>query len=177
MTARLRRPRGDAGFTLIELATAMMIFGILSAIAVGSLYSLRNATAGQSAQRELVAGVRQWQTRAVAEATTYCVDFGSTASSTKYSVYRVPGMDTGTLPAGYSCTGGTKVSGPVKAPDRTLFTNIGFRQRNGATTAYVLFYPRGAASPGSVRVGRTASTKTYTVTVEGLTARVSSTGN
>lgn len=178
MTARHSRRRDDAGFTMLELATTMMIFGVLSAIAVGGLYSMRNAFAEQGAQREVLAGLRLWQTRAVAEETTYCVDFGSTVKSTSYTVYKVPGADAGALPAGYSCSAsGTKVAGPNKAPDRTAFKNVTFAQRNGTDTAFVLFYPRGASSSGTFTVVRDGSTKTYTVTVEGLTARVSSSGS
>lgn len=171
VTRRLRS-RGDAGFTLLELSVAMVIFGVLSTIAVGGFFSLRDANAEKGAHREVISALRSSQTRAVSEGTTYCVDFGSSTVSTSWTVYRVPAAGTGTLAAGFSCSSGTKVSGPEATPKKTSLTGATFAQRNGADTAYVLFSPRGAASPGSLTVRRSGSTKTYRLVVDALTGRV-----
>jgi hypothetical protein len=53
------------------------------------------------------------------------------------------------------------------------FTNPRFTQPDDTTGAIAYFYARGAATPGTVQVGRTHSSKLYTITVEGLTGRVS----
>lgn len=172
MTTRLRS-RGDAGFTMIELAVAMSIFAVLSVIAVGGFSSLRDANAQKGAQREVISSLRTAQSRAVSEGTTYCVDFGSMSTSTSWNVYRVPTAGAGALAAGFSCSSGAKVDGPAKLPAKTTMTGAAFAQRNGIDTAYVLFYARGAASPGLLNIRRSGSTKNYRVVVDALTGRVS----
>lgn len=172
MTTRLRS-RGDAGFTMIELAVAMAIFGVVSAIAIGGFASLRDANAQKGAHREVISSLRAAQARAVSEGTTYCVDFGSTTSSTSWNVYRVPAAGAGSLAAGFSCSSGTKIAGPERLPAKTTTTGASFAQRNGTDTAYVLFYARGAASPGTLNIRRTGSTKNYGLVVDALTGRVS----
>ena len=157
---------------MLELCVTMMIFGVLSAMAVGSFVSLRNAHAQKGAQREVVSSMRAIQARAVSEGTTFCVDFGG-ATSTQWNIYRVPAAGTGTLPSAFACSTGTKVAGPEKLPVNTSLTGISFSQRNGLDTTFALFYPRGAASPGSLSVTRTGSAKTYSLTVDALTGRVS----
>ena len=166
-------PARDSGFTLIELCAVMAMTGVLAAIAVGGMTSYRDAQAERGTTRELISSLRTAQGRALSEGTTYCVAFGGT-SATTWNVYRTPGAGTGVLPAAYSCATGTKVDGPVRVESQTSLAGIAFDQRNGNTTTYVLFYPRGAASPGSLQVGRTGSAKTYSIVVDGLTGRVSS---
>jgi type II secretory pathway pseudopilin PulG len=156
----------------VELAMAMVVFGIVSAIAVGGIRSLRDANAEQSAHREVISAMRGAQQRALSEATTFCVDFGSAATATQFSVYRVPGAGSGVLSPTFACTTGTKVDGPVRMPTQTRLTDMVFSQRNGVDTQFVLFYPRGAASPGSLTVRRTGSSKTYRLVVDALTGRV-----
>lgn len=171
MRGRFCRPRSDDGFTLVELAMAMVVFGIVSAIAVGGIRSLRDANAEQSAQREAISAMRNAQAQALSEAVTYCVDFGA-APSTSLNVYRVPGAGVGPLPLAFSCASGTRVDGPIRLPTQTRMTDIVFNQRNGTDTTFAFFYPRGAASPGSLVIRRTGSTKTYRLTVDALTGRV-----
>ena len=151
----------------------MAIFGVLTAIAVGALYTWRDAQAEKGTVRELLSSLRNVQGRAVSESTTFCVDFGG-ATSTSFTVYRTPGAGTGALSTSFACSSGTAVLGPVKTEPKTSLTGINFDQRNGLTTTFILFYPRGAASPGSINIGRQGSAKTYSVTIDGLTGRVSS---
>ena len=166
-------PVRDGGFTLIELCAVMAMTGVMAAIAVGGMTSYRNAQAERGTMRELVSSLRSAQGRALSEGTTYCVSFGGVTATT-WNLYRTPAAGTGVLPAAYSCATGTKVDGPVQAESKTSLSSIAFDQRNGTTTSFVLFYPRGAASPGSIVVGRAGSTKTYSIVVDGLTGRVSS---
>jgi type II secretory pathway pseudopilin PulG len=150
----------------------MVVFGIVSAIAVGGIRSLRDANAEQSAHREVISAMRGAQQRALSEATTFCVDFGSAASATRFNVYRVPGAGSGVLPGTFACSSGTRVDGPVLLPTQTRLTDMAFSLRNGTDTHFVLFYPRGAASPGSLTVRRTGASKTYRLVVDALTGRV-----
>ena len=164
----------DDGFTLVELSVAVALFGVLSTIGVYSFRNLQHSLEEQGAQREVVSQLRDAQTRAVAENTAYCVDFGTTPS-TSYSMYRVPGADQGPLGASFTCTTGTRLN-TYRSQSGTSVSSADFEQRNGVHTTYVLFTARGSASPGSTTITRTSSTKAYTVSVDGLTGRVSSNG-
>jgi prepilin-type N-terminal cleavage/methylation domain-containing protein len=160
----------EAGFTLVEFASAMVLFSILSAMAVVGLRAFTAAHAESGTKSELVSALRYAQTRAITEGTTYCVDFSTT---NKWSVYRVAGLGTGTLPVGFSCvTSGTKMRGPFSTQSTVSVTSPVFTQRDGSTTTYALFYPRGSASPGSLTIRRSSTSKQYVLTVEALTARV-----
>lgn len=165
--------RGDDGVTLIELCVAMLLFGILVAIGTQGLRSTLSRLEARGAHREAVSSLRAVQSKAVAENVAYCVSFAGATTNT-WKVYRVPGADRGTLAAGFSCTSGTLVD-TYKTPGKTTMTNIAFAQRNGLTTTYLLFYPRGSSSPGTFKVGGGGGT-TYTITVDALTSRVVSSG-
>lgn len=166
--------RGDDGFTMVELMVTMTLFSLLSTIGVYSFRSLQHSLEEQGAQREVVSELRDAQTRAVAENTAYCVDFGTTPS-TSYSMYRVPGADQGPLSASFTCTTGTRLN-TYRNQTGTSVSSADFEQRDGTHTTYVLFTARGSASAGSTTIARTTSTKIYTVSVDGLTGRVSSNG-
>lgn len=165
----------DDGITLIELSVTMALFGVLATIGVYSFRTFQHSLEEQGAQREVVSQLRDAQTRAVAESTTYCVDFGVTPATT-YSIYRVPGADQGPLAAGFSCTAGTRLS-TYTNQNGTSVSSADFEQRNGVHTTFVLFTARGSASAGSVNLARGDSSKTYSVSVDGLTGRVSSSGS
>jgi prepilin-type N-terminal cleavage/methylation domain-containing protein len=162
--------RADGGFTLIEFSSALALFAIVSAMGVISLRAYSRAQAGSGTKSEVISAMRYAQTRAITEGTTYCVDF-STAN--EWSIYRVPGLGVGTLPAGFSCVAdGTRVRGPFTTQSAVSVTNPVFTQRDATTASWALFYPRGSATPGSLKIVRNGSSKLYTVTVEALTARV-----
>lgn len=162
--------RGDLGFTLIEFASAMALFSILSAMAVVGLRSYTRAQAESGTKSQVVSALRFAQTRAITEGTTYCIDF---SIANKWSVYRVPGLGTGMPPAGFSCVGnGTKVKGPFTTQSTVSVVNPVFTQRDSTTAPWALFYPRGSGTPGSLTISRNGSTKKYVVTLEALTARV-----
>ena len=167
------RSRGDGGFTLIEVLVVTVLMGLVMGIALFGWRSYQQSLQEQGAQRSVVSLLRDAQVRAVAEDTTYCVDFGSSSSTTTATVYRVPGDDTGTVSA---CTTGTTVQSWT-ADSGTRVTGASFTQRDSTTTAFVLFYPRGAASGGTLGVARSGSSKTYSITVDSLTGRVSSSGS
>lgn len=169
----MARPN-DEGVTLIELSVAMALFGVLAGIGALGFRDFQHSLEEQGAQREIVSALRDAQTRAVAEGTAYCVDFGTTPT-TSYSMYRVPGADQGPMAASFSCTTGTRLNTYRNQTGTSVFS-ADFEQRNGAHTTYVLFTARGSASPGNTTLARTTSTKTYMVSVDGLTGRVSSNG-
>ena len=153
------RERRESGFTLIETMFAMVLFGILVAVAAPPYSAYRAKQQHQGATREMVAFLRRAQVHAVSEETTYRVDIASDGKSAQ--TYRFDG-------ASY------KAGQVLKVPTSSVtFSNASFVQPSGGTGTSVWFYPRGSGSKGSITVTRTGTSKTYTIEVEGLTARVS----
>lgn len=150
----------DHGFTIIELLVIISLTGVMMAIAVGGYSSWAKAS-GQSGQaRELQSVMRQAQQRAITEGRAICLQFNGTQS---YSVYRG------------ACDSATKaeVMGPVAADTPEVhFTTPSFTGTSGPSIG-VTFNARGTAWPGTVKVTRDGSSKVYTLSVEGLTGRVS----
>lgn len=158
----------ESGFTLVELLTAMTLFGILSSIAVMGLRSYQAAADESATARNLVFAFRNAAEQAQSEGRTYCVSFDT---QTTWSVWR------------YSCDPSVTGALRVGQNDRVQGTSAyltGFALSappglvNGCPApglACAYFYPRGNSSSGTVSVGRANSTKTYTVTLEGLTSR------
>ena len=166
--------KDNDGFTLVELLVAMVLFGVLSTVATAGFSAVQKSLDARGAHRENVSNLRVLQARAVAEDVAYCVAFGAGATPKTWTAYRVAAADQGVLPAGYTCTSGTVVD-TYTTPGSTTFSNIAFAQRNGLTTPYVLFYARGAASGGTFKVVG-GGAPTYTITVDALTGRVTSSG-
>ena len=150
------RPNDDHGFTLLEVITTCLLLGVLLGISVGPWQSYRHARAHQEARTELVAALRHAQISAVAESVTYRVDI----TSKKAVTWRI---------------GATQVQQrQYEIEDKTVsFAGGLFEQSSGVVSTSAYFYPRGSASKGDVTVIRSGRAKVYTVSVEGLTARVS----
>jgi prepilin-type N-terminal cleavage/methylation domain-containing protein len=151
----------DGGFTMIELLVTISLLGIMMAIAVSGWTSWADASRQSGAARELQSVMRQAQVRAVTEGRAMCVSFR--VAQNDYTVYRG------------ACDSTTKVAliGPVASDSAdTRLSAPAFTGTSG-TSAGVTFNARGTAWPGSVKVTRGGSPKIYTLTVEGLTGRVS----
>lgn len=147
-------PKKDQGFTLIELSVGMVILGILLALATPAWKNYTAAQAQKSAAAEVVSILRNAQVRATSEETTYSVAFNPSAKSMTVSRAGVT----------------QKV---VTLPGRSVqLSTVSFTNTPGIPTS-VYFAPRGTASPGRVVVSSAGRTKTRTITVEGLTGRVS----
>jgi prepilin-type N-terminal cleavage/methylation domain-containing protein len=152
---------GDPGFTLVELLVVVVLMGVAMTIAVGGYRGYAAAAEHSGTRNDVVSALRAAHQRALAEAATYCVRFAADGSS--WSTYRG------------SCSTGTLVKGPedVGGP-RVSLVDVDFVRSDGTTGSRdVEFTARGTASKGSLVVQRAGSSKTYTVSVEGLTARVS----
>lgn len=150
--------RDDGGFTLVELLVAIVLFGIVVGLAVAPYSAYRTRQQHIGTARELVAFLRRAQVRSVAEEVQYRVTF--TASSA--TMYRANG-------AAWTVAQTTKPS-----TSSVTYANASFQPASGGgATASVTFYAKGSADRGSVTVVRSGSSKTYRISVEGLTARVS----
>jgi len=145
----------------MALAAILMTIGILAM--KNYLISNRQASTADGIRSALRAAGEQ----SLSEGRTYCVYF----TATTWAVYKA------------DCTvAANKTNGPetVNDPSITL-TSISFTppatpvpgQATACPTANrcAYFYPRGTALRGSLQVVR--GSKTYTVSVEGLTSRVS----
>lgn len=157
---RVPDSRSADGFTLVEMLVALSIVGVMSAIAVTGWSGYAGASQHSGTRNDIVSALRAANQRALAEAKPYCVTFDQASGS--WTTHRL------------SCTGAV-VKGPEDvAGGQITLTDAGFLQPDGSTQAQVLFTPRGTGSKGSLRVRRGGSSKVYTVSVEGLTGRVSS---
>ena len=158
MTARARN---DEGFTLVETLAVVAIMGVGSAIAVSGFSSYSKSAEHTGTRDGVVSALRAANQRALSEANTYCVRFAADGAS--WSTFRGT-CDTGTLVKGPEPVGGSQVS----------VTDVDFLRPDGTSgSSDVLFTARGTASKGSLKVVRNDASTTYTVSVEGLTARVS----
>lgn len=151
----------DSGFTLVELMVTLALLGLMSAIAIGGWRSWAVASEHSGTAREIQSLLRQTQQRAVTEGRAACVQFDVAANA--WTVYRGTCDDPARL----------RLEGPI-ASDTTevQVSSPSFTAPSGTSTG-VTFYARGTAWPGEVRVTRTGTSKTYVLTVEGLTGRVS----
>jgi prepilin-type N-terminal cleavage/methylation domain-containing protein len=157
----------DAGLTLIEVMVVLVLASILMTIGIlamkNYLMSHRQLGTADGIRSTLRAAGEQ----SLSEGRTYCVYF--TAST--WTVYRS------------DCTvAANKTGGPEKVQDPSItvsavtFTPPASAVPGQSTACPVTgkcayFYPRGTALKGSLQVVR--GSKTYTVSVEGLTSRVS----
>lgn len=161
---QLRRARVvDGGFTMIELMVVMVIVSILASIAMFGFWSWQRTAQQQGSAKELVSQLRNASERAISEGRTYCVGIDSTNRS--YTLWR------------YTCGTGTQVAGPytTQSPNVTFASTLSLPTPAPACPAgntCLYFYPRGTAIPATLNVNSSARSKVYTVTVEGLTARV-----
>jgi prepilin-type N-terminal cleavage/methylation domain-containing protein len=156
----VRTPPSDAGFTLVEMLTALTVFGIAAAIALTGLRGWTASLNQRGGAQGIVAELRRVQQEAVSQGRSMCMDFDVVGGA--YTVYRGTCDDSAR----------SRVRGPSPLPTGSHLASPYFAGSAGSGTG-VTFLPRGTSWGGSVRVTRTASTKVYTITVEPLTGRVS----
>jgi prepilin-type N-terminal cleavage/methylation domain-containing protein len=163
----VRRTDRESGFTLLELMVSVVIGSAIMSIALWGMHNYLLASRHSGTATDIRSGLRNVAEQALSEGRTYCVYF----TNTQWTTYRS------------DCTiSANKTSGPVKVQDPSItLPTVAFPAPAtaipGQNTACpqagrcAYFYPRGTALAGSVQVVR--PNKTYTINVEGLTARVS----
>ena len=157
-------PRADDGFTLVELIVVMAIGGTLASLGAFGFSSFQTGSEHRGSTGELVSALRSASERSISEGRTHCVDLAPGGQS--YTTWRYACGASGSQVGGSRKTQTTAVtitatvSLPVPAPDCPA----------GHSCLY--FYPRGTATPATLTVASTKRSPTYTVRVEGLTARV-----
>lgn len=154
-------PRSAAGFTLLELCTAMAIFGVLAGIAITPMHRWMAGERQGSTTAAIEALFRETQQRAVTEGRSMCVSFDVVAQT--YSMLR----------GACGSVGPVRLVGPVGPDSGVRLDTASFAAPGGGTVAGATFYPRGTATPGQVRITRAGADRVDTLLVEGLTGRVS----
>lgn len=148
---------------MTEIIVTIGIAGVLMAVAVGGWNRWSGAADQEGTATTIQAVLRDAQQRAVTEGNSVCVAFDLKDGDDNggWTVSR------GTCGATYDQLGRDEVDGGGTALDSASFSS------GTGTTTGVTFTPRGTATPGSVKVTRRGSDKVWTVSVEGLTGRVS----
>ena len=161
MSAPVRAPHGDGGYTLIEVMVTIALLSAIMLIAISGWSSYAKASAQDGAAQEVQSVLRQAQQRAVTEGSSMCVEFDTVHSS--FRLYR------------HACDDSpTALEGPWKVDDHNVrLDSAKFTSPAGPDQTGVTFTPRGTAWPGEVRIKRSGSTEVRVVRVEGLTGRVS----
>lgn len=164
----MRRSHDD-GFTLIEMAFTLALAGILMTLGLFTLRGYLLSARERGTATDVRSTLRMAGERALAEGRTYCVKF----TASQWTLYKGD-CSTGTAVGGASSVQDSRITiGNVSFPAPA--TPVAGQSTSCPTTSGVLgcafFYPRGTALAGSLTVSR--SSKTYTITVEGLTGRVS----
>ena len=161
--ATMRVDQQDEGFTLVELMVTMIIAGILMAIGMFTFANYLKISQQRGTAREVVSLFRTASERSISEGRTYCVDIAADGRSA--TTYRYT-CDPASLALTKYKTQSAKVtiSAAVTNPPTPPACPAGHQ--------CVYFYPRGTATPTTATIASAVRSKTYTVTVEGLTARV-----
>lgn len=164
------RRRTDYGFTLVELMVTMVIAGALASVSIYGFANYRNTSQHQGSAQEIVSVLRSASEQAISEGRTYCVDLQNTSPTTANRTFSTWRYSCGG--AGSSQTGGSR---STQSADITFSATVAIPATPPAcpaSHACIYFYPRGTALPATVTVASSKRPKTYTIHVEGLTARV-----
>jgi len=158
---------GDAGITLIELIVTIVLASIAMSIGVLAMRNFLLSSREASTAQDIRSTLRSASENSLSQGRTFCVSF----TATTWAVYKS------------DCTvAANKTAGPYTVDDPSItLSSVSFVAPgtpvpgqstacpNASQCAY--FYPRGTALAGNVVVSR--GSKTYTISVEGLTSRVS----
>lgn len=149
------------GFTLIELCWTMAIFAIVAGAGVAPLHNWAAAERMRSTSSEIEAVLRETQQRSITEGRMLCIDFDLSTQS--WTVFR----------GSCGSAGLVRIEGPIRPSDGVRIAAAVFTYAGGTTRSGITFYPRGTASPGTLRVTRDQSDHADLLVVDGLTGRVS----
>ena len=167
-------PRGEYGFSIIEIMVGLVIVAVLGVIGSTSLRSLVNSFQASNTPRQVAAALHTARLKAIRQHTNYKVVFypdtshqdachgNVTVNSPSYQVYTEVG----------DCLANEKAVSlptPVKFRDSTptTFTNhtVGFTTTGALTTAPPTL-------PGTIYLKGATDQQQYRITVDHLTGRI-----
>lgn len=151
----------EDGFTLAEVMVAVAVAGVLMAVAVSGWSSWAASRQHSGTAQQIASQLRQAQQQAVTEGRATCVLFDVVRG--EWSVLRG------------SCDSASRelAQGPMRTASPRVAIETAAFTGPSSTLPGVTFSARGTAWPGTVRVTRSGSDKTWVIQVEGLTGRVS----
>jgi len=157
----------DSGFTLVEMIVAIALMGIVMSIGILAMRSFLISNRESGTAFDVRSALRNASELSVSQGRTYCVYFTATTWTTYQSDCTVAADRVG---------GSQQVSDPSITLSSFSFaapaTAIpGQRTSCPTTNQCAYFYPRCTALGGGLQVVRPG--KAYTISVEGLTSRVS----
>lgn len=153
----------DQGFSLLEVMVTMVLASILGGLGLMSLQAYGRAQDFQGSADSLVSTLRTTAERSLSEGRTYCIHVD--AAGGEWTTYERSCQMTSTTVGTTAARGGTDLQAGN-------FATPAAGRPCPAAGECVYFYPRGTATPGTVELRRGSSTP-ITVTVEGLSSRVS----
>ena len=162
LRSRLRTTTTSArGFTLLELMVVIALMGILLAIGAGTFRTWSSAQAQAGTASDIEGVLRQTQQRAVTEGSSMCVQFNVDDDTWVQYRGRCDNPDR------------QQIRGIWETQDNNVhLVDAEFLDHDGSYVDGVSFSPRGTATPGQIVISRDGNPKLRTVTVEGLTGRV-----
>jgi prepilin-type N-terminal cleavage/methylation domain-containing protein len=148
----------EAGYTLMEVMVCVAVLGVLLGIGLPNWSRYQANQDFLSSVRTTVSVLREAQTQAVSEQTTYRVDVvssGKGLETRRFAGSAFVRLKLHTLPGS---------AAQLTAP--------AFTRRDGSLGTSVYFLPARTASDGTVRLTKVGTTRSRTINVEGLTGRV-----
>lgn len=153
--------------TLVETVVTLAVASILMSIGFFAVRGFLISNREQGTAQQIRSALRNAEEQALSQGRTYCVYFTATTWTTYKSDCTVAANKSGgSQQVADSSITLASISFPAPSP---AILNQGTACPTAGKCAY--FYPRGTALAGSLQVARPS--KTYTLTVEGLTGRVS----
>lgn len=174
----MTRERDERGFTLIEIISTVVIMAILLSLAVLALRHFWLTRSLTAATDSVVTQLRSTQERVVSESWPYVYGVRFDIDGGRWWLVRYdpvnpgPGDDTCQVVETGTYGDGVVVRSASFASD-ALITDF-CRSSVGANPddAFALFYSRGSATNGTVTLEQKQVNKTKTISVDGITGRV-----
>ena len=177
----LRHASAERGFTVLELLTVLFLVSILVTVGATALRHYWLLHSLETAQADIASQLRQVQARVASESHPLIFGARFTPGSTTWSLVKYnQGTDRLTTSddtcvmegAAYKLPGVTP--DPAPASSFTAPSGVDLAKCGGSysTDVFVMFYARGTATGGTLRLRSTALDRTRVVTVSALTSRV-----
>lgn len=160
----------EQGFTLIEVLVAIVVMGIVLTLSASAFRTYWLGRSLDTAHGEVISQLQQAQTRTSAESNPWSYGARFRVGSSRWDVVR---YDT--------ATGECTVVGEREFAEGVLVTAASFASNSAVDpsscpdqtdSAFVFFFARGTATPGTMTVKQPILDRTRSLQVIGLTAKV-----